>query len=252
MITFALLKQKILIPFFYHSVNFLYPLKCQICHKYLDAYPVEYLCEDCEHKLMKMIIKACIICGKEAPNKSESPFICKTCSAKPYPQIIFLSAGPYEGILKELIHQLKYHRKPFIADPLCKFLIEFLCVQKIDFCIYDYIIPVPLSKTRLRERGFNQSELIATKLSRWSNIPLRTDILCRKHHKYPQASLNRAQRLNNLAGVFKLNKKTVISDKSVILIDDVKSTGSTIYFCAEQLFKAGAKKILSITLSNNA
>lgn len=252
MLSFDFISKRFLVPLFYNSVNFLYPLRCQFCHKYLEAFPVKYLCSNCHEQLMKHIVKVCVICNKEAPVAEKTPFICKSCLNKPIPNIIFLSAGPYEGILKELIHQLKYNHKHYIAYPLSIFLLDFIALQNIDLKSYDYIVPVPLSKTRLRDRGFNQSELIAKELSKWSKIPIKTNVVFRKYHKHQQVSLNRTERLNNLAGVFKINKKFLLQDKSLILIDDVKSTGSTIYFCSEKLFNAGVKKILSLTLANNA
>lgn len=164
---------------------------------------------------------------------------------------MFLSAGPYSGILKELIHKLKYDRKEFVSSILGRFLLEFIKMQQIDLSCFDYIIPVPLSSARFRERGFNQAELISRELSGYYDLPFDMRSLRRRHHQYPQAVLTRSERLRNLDGVFKLAKNTPLNGRSVILIDDVRSTGSTIYFSAQALFEGGVKNILSLTLALN-
>jgi ComF family protein len=190
-------------------------------------------------------------CGKPAPDLELPPYLCGDCRYKDRPSLWFLSAGDYEGILKKLIHKMKYERRSYIAELLGDFLIGFLQQQQFDSQYFDCIIPVPLSRVKYRDRGFNQTELIALRLARWADLPVECSVLKRKHHVHAQVELDRSERLNNLRDIFYINKKTDLTGKSVILIDDVRSTGSTIYFCAQTLFEAGAEKILGLTLAFN-
>lgn len=236
---------------YYDILNFFFPLMCQNCDRYLDSYPVSCLCKVCRDKLFGELQLVCVVCGKPAPRSAESPYLCGDCRYKSKPDLIFLSAGDYEGLLKKLIHKMKYRKKRFIGEILGEYLLGFTILQDIDFSKCDYIIPVPLSSVKMRDRGFNQAECLSGKLSNYYDVPICSKVISRKHHKYSQTSLNRSDRLNNLKDVFAVRKKHDLVDKTVILVDDVRSTGSTIYFCSEKLFEAGVKKIIALTVAFN-
>ncbi len=242
---------KTLKKIYYDILNFFFPLRCQDCDRYLDSYPVSCLCGVCRDKLFGELQLVCAVCGKPAPRSAEAPYYCGDCRYKSKPDLIFLSAGDYEGLLKKLIHKMKYKKKRFIGEILGEYLLKFTILQDINFGEFDYIIPVPLSSVKMRERGFNQVECLSGKLSNYYDLPIRSKVISRKHHKYSQASLNRSDRLNNLKDVFAVSKKHDLAGKTVILVDDVISTGTTIYFCSERLFEAGVRKVIALTVAFN-
>ncbi len=242
---------KILKNFCYDVLNFFFPLICQNCGVCLDPYPVSCLCGSCRDELFEGIQLVCAVCGKPAPRNDSAPYFCGDCRYKSKPDLIFLSAGDYEGILKKLIHKMKYGKKQSIGEILSEYLLEFIVSQNIGLDEYDYIIPVPLSSVKMRERGFNQAEFILRKLSDYYRVPVLNKVLLRRHHRYSQASLNRTDRLNNLKNVFRVSGKNTLAGKKVVLVDDVRSTGSTVYFCSEKLFEAGVERIMVLTLALN-
>ena len=234
------------------SMNFLFPLRCHNCMDYLPYQPVKHLCEKCEKELYSNISVVCRICSKEAGPNDEAPYLCGDCRFKKEPSLKTISVGKYDGILKNLIHQLKYSMKQNVSVTLSRLLLDFLKVQKIDIDKYDAAIPMPIAKVKKRERGFNQTELICADFADYYNIPVINKILTRKYNPKPQVSLNRRERLINPQDSFTLSKNYSVNGKSFILVDDVKSTGSTLFFASSILFDAGACEVLCVTLANNA
>lgn len=233
------------------ALNFLFPLRCQSCRAYLDAYPIAHLCTQCETELYQNITPVCSICCKSTDDSAQTPFVCKSCRNKRTPDLIFLHAGLYKDSLKALICMMKYGHKEFLTQTLGEYLLAFITRQQLEMNSYAYIIPVPLSRKRMRERGFNQANKIAQPLSHYTGIPIGADILYRKNHAHNQADLDRTARLTNLSNVFYVKRNSDLKGTSIILIDDVRSTGSTLYFCAEALFAEGVKSIMALTLAFN-
>ena len=228
-----------------------FPLRCQISGDYLPAYPIRHLNTKYYDQLFNSIDAVCTVCGKPAPPHSDTPHLCGDCRHKSEPSIRFISAGHYSGILKKLIHLMKYKHKAFLSDTLGEFLLKFLQFQQIDLSRYNWIIPIPLSPVKIRERGFNQSERISETVSKSFNIPINSCTLFRKNHPFSQTSLNRIERLLNLKDVFYTARNHKLKGKKIILVDDVRSTGSTLYYASECLFHCGVKNILTLTLANN-
>lgn len=152
-------------------------------------------------------------------------------------------------LLGNIIYSLKYN---FLEEMY--FPIQYLFMsafEKLNIYDYDYIIPIPLHKKRFAERGFNQAKTISKALSSVINLPI-LDALSRIKHTKQQARLNRKDRLTNVLDAFELNRKLLseqIKDKSVIVVDDVFTTGSTMKECVSVLLSAGAKNVLAITLA---
>ncbi len=119
----------------------------------------------------------------------------------------------------------------------------------IDFNQFDLIMPIPLHPTRLRERGYNQSALIAQKLSKEFNIPLINNNLIRIRNTPSQTNLNKKERWTNIKGAFKIKYPTNINKKFTLLIDDLLTTGATTSEAALTLKKSGAKKVGVLTIA---
>jgi ComF family protein len=114
----------------------------------------------------------------------------------------------------------------------------------------DLLIPVPLHTRRLRERGFNQALLLVKDLSRRTGIPYRKTILQKKKSTIPQVNLSRAEREKGLRGTFHVIGKEELSGLSVLLIDDVYTTGATVNECSKVLLKGGAERVDVLTLAH--
>jgi ComF family protein len=157
--------------------------------------------------------------------------------------------GAFEGSLQEAIHRWKYEGKtyltPFFADWMAEGLNRHWEPGSLDL-----LIPVPLHTRRLRERGFNQALLLVRELSRRTGIPYRKSILQKKKSTIPQVNLSGAEREKELRGTFHVIGKEELSGLSVLLIDDVYTTGATVNECSKVLLRGGAKKVDVLTLAH--
>lgn len=177
-------------------------------------------------------------------------FLCGECREKKRYFTKAIAVGVYEGTLSEAIHIFKYQKKQTMVKHLNAMITDALLQR---FADTDIIIPVPLHKKRLNERGFNQSLLIAHYLSKRLCIPLSIDRLQRVRWTRPQIELSRYERLKNVRGAFAVwadfKHAPTIKDKRVILVDDVYTTGATVNECAKVLKKAGASEVVVFTIA---
>ena len=153
-------------------------------------------------------------------------------------------------LAKRLIQSLKYNFVKEIAASLGVALEkERLHIKQLNF---DLTVPVPLHARRLKERGFNQSFLISQKISEITEKQILTDVLVRNKSRLPQAKIkNRAERAKNIQNIFSCVRPNLIAEKTILLVDDVATTGATLKECARSLKTAGALKILSFTLAQD-
>ena len=160
------------------------------------------------------------------------------------------SLGLYQGALLELIHRWKYNGREGIGSYLCSLLEERLpdSWRKMD-C--DQIVPIPLAPSRLRQRGFNQSFVLAKGLSRILQKPVEPFGLNRQEGRLSQVGLHREERLENIKGAFFVSskKKKGLKGKKILLVDDVYTTGATLFEAARFLKKEGAASVRFITLA---
>ena len=158
------------------------------------------------------------------------------------------SSGLYEGALKEAIHTFKYGG----VFPLVRFLGDLLqpTLQTLsqDYFV-DVMIPVPLHIRRLRERGFNQALLLVKELNRRIGIPYEERALKKIKDTPVQIALKKRERRKNLTGVFQVKDTGTIKGKSVVLVDDVYTTGTTVNECSRALLKAGAERVAVLTVA---
>jgi len=183
---------------------------------------------------------------------------------------IFICANFGEGVLKEAIHQFKYNGISDIGGILGKLVSGKLASIKLEnksgiVPEFDIVIPVPLHKKRLRQRGFNQAEILAKEIVKIHRGTLRfkagalnqhiaKNILVRKKFTVPQAELDREERLNNLKDVFAVHNVGTrhalsLQDKNILLVDDVTTTGATLEECARVLKQNGARSVWGIVLA---
>jgi ComF family protein len=204
-----------------------------------------YLCAECLGKI-RLIIKeeSCSCCGKKSAIS-----LCRSCKEKKHYFKKVRSAGIYDGVLKECIHLFKYDKKTYLARPLGKLLIRLIHDEQ-DLSKAELLVPVPLDKRRYRERGFNQAQLLAAIVSKEIGIPI-SGSLHRTGNAPSQTQLSPQERLKNVKGLFKIVYNDGVINKSVLLIDDVFTTGATVDECARTLVNAGAQEVNILTVARS-
>lgn len=229
-----------------------FPPRCAGC----DEWCREVLCPFCLPKLRPIHAPLCDQCGAPFDPLAYTAPICAACRAKPPHFLAARSAFHFDGPIRESIHRLKYREKKALAPRLVPLLVEAIAAdQTLAGFAPQLIVPVPLHAARLRQRGFNQSFLLAAELGHSLGIPA-VELLQRTRPTPPQVNLNRADRLKNVRGAFEVKpaafNKHGASGARILLIDDVFTTGATLGECARTLRKAGAGPICALTLGRQA
>jgi ComF family protein len=226
----------------------IFPPQCLGCAEIMHPLNDQIFCSACKEKINFITGNICHICGTTFPDSPAESHLCGDClEAKPYfsyARAIF----SYENIILNAIHQFKYKSNISAGEILASFMAGF-SFPDIDFTDYSLIIPVPLHVKRLRERGFNQSLILARALGEKKQIPV--DFSALKRHKFTltQTGSNKKERKQNIKGAFEVSDKKIIAGKNIILIDDVCTTGATANECAKTMIKAGARKVSVLTLA---
>lgn len=212
-------------------IRLVYPVKCMVCDTILIEDALLYLCE---------------LCKKNLPRYSRG---FKKSIRMPYVDGTF-AAFYYKNGVETAIHNMKFKNLPKLAQTMGSLLYEELKQEVLpDF---DYIIPIPMHPKKKRQRGYNQSELVAKEVSRLLKKEVRTDILLKTKNTRPQIMLKRENRLRNLESAFMVNNNTVIDsiqNKHVLLVDDVLTTGTTINTCAKILKENGFAFVYALVIA---
>jgi competence protein ComFC len=177
------------------------------------------------------------------------PNLCASCLDAPPPFSCHRSAGRYEGLLKDLIILFKYKRCEGLGRPLSQYAWEALSTEKKLWEELEAIIPVPLHRRRLKERGFNQAAVLARLLGRRAGVAAVEGRLVRIKDSPPQTGFDGGARKANVVGAFGLRRAQDIVGRKILLVDDVYTTGSTIDECCRLLARAGAGDIRALTLA---
>lgn len=206
----------------------IFPQVCGICGK-LDK---KSLCKRCEIQLNKTAEFRIL-------DKKESGL-----DDKYFNELIYIFN--YEGIIRKTILDYKFNQKSYLYKTFANFILKNKNIfEKIKN--YDKIIPVPISKKRMKERGYNQSFLIAKQIAKninyYKNIEICNNVLIKVKNITEQSKLNKQDRLKNIQDVYKLKNETLIKNKKILLVDDIYTTGSTVNECSKILLHANPKEI---------
>jgi ComF family protein len=201
-------------------------------------------------------VGTCAICGERllSPYAVSPEPRCGLCRRLEPPFARAAAYGSYEGGLRELLHLLKYEAVRPAASVLGRMLSEAITVLEPSFGeLPMVVIPVPLHRSKLRQRGFNQSELIARAAlkigGRTGAMLLNSRVLERRRPTQSQTGLTRHQRRENIRGAFTVARPAEIADREILLVDDVFTTGTTLSECARILRRAGASKVFVATVA---
>ena len=228
--------------------DILLPPRCHCCKKPVSGAEHLHICGDCLNGLPIIAPPVCSICGIPFEGVGGN-HPCSRCIATPPPYGVARAALHYEGICRELIHSFKYSHRSQLRRPLglltAQLLSSFAAEQQPDL-----LMPVPLHPRRLRSRGFNQAVLVAEILAKQWQIPLARQLLQRTRPTTPQIELNREQRATNLQNAFAVIDKAAVSNRHIMLVDDIVTTGSTLSACAQALRDAGCDRVSAVTIAH--
>ena len=230
-------------------LDFIYPQHCAICRKHLGREERD-VCEVCWNSLATLPGPFCPYCRSFYEPGDTTCSFCQSAGRAGEDRRIPMvrSLGRFDDYYKELIHRFKYGKKIPLGRKLARRLGE-TTNNNFHFLESDFLIPVPLHKSRYRERGFNQSQVVAEEVSKISGISLLNNVLKRKKNTKDQTNLSPQQREENVRGAFVVTAPEMVSGKRIILVDDVITTGATLSECARMLRQAGAERILGMTIA---
>ncbi len=219
------------------AFDFLFPKKCVGCGR-----EGEFICPSCKSRLFPITAPFCPRCGIHGTTNT----ICAECRGRESPIDGIRSAFRFEGIAREAVHQLKYNNLKSIAPLMAGLMLPGYRAFAIPG---DLLVPVPLHPKRMKERGYNQSGLLARELGRLTGIPVDENVLIRERFTLPQArTASAAARRENIAGAFSARSRR-LSGRRVILIDDVATSGATLNAGAAALKEAGAVSVWGFTFA---
>jgi len=176
--------------------------------------------------------------------------MCLRCARVPKAFDRAFSACVYDGVIKTLIHEFKYKDKQYLGKPLSKLLIDFIKRYDLPVGYIDYLVPVPLHRAKLREREFNQAEILCREVGSTIGKPTLENNLFRCRATDTQAAREPRQRLLNVRGSFAVKEKRSVTGRNLLLIDDVLTTGATASEAAQALKDAGANIIFVLALAS--
>lgn len=217
----------------------LLPVTCAFCGTLLDSSHQPTLCPSCLNTLHCEKPPSCPRCALPFPDFGGSDHLCGHCQRQPPPFRTVFALGVYEGPLRQAIHRFKYQQDFTLATPLGHLLSEAITGQHPSH--HHLILPVPLHPRRLRQRTFNQSLLLARVIGNLSGIPVAANLLRRVMHTPSQQGLSLNDRRHNLINAFALHSK--LSGQSVLLVDDVMTSGATVAACTNALLENGAQTV---------
>ena len=221
----------------------LFPRRCPVCGEIVSP-PGWQVCRDCFPKLLFVEPPVCMKCGKSVEDGAEA--FCHDCAAGEKSFEYGVALLNYDDVMRRAVGRIKYNNRREYIKPFAK-MFWMRWGKTILEMEADCLVPVPLHPTRYRKRGFNQAELLARELGALSGIPVRTDILFRGKKTEAQKDLTPDQRIRNLQKAFRADpEKADVS--SVILVDDIYTTGSTAEACTRALKEAGVGKVYTACL----
>jgi len=227
MVTYGMLQ-----AFLQGAFELIFPDNCLLCRQFLNSRHQRQLCTSCLASL----------------ELNPTPFSRQTAKS------IFAfdqawSVCLYNEPAQKLLHAFKYNSKTSLCKTFVPLMIEFIDRHHIPLQLFDLITPIPLHPVKLRERGYNQSALLSLALSRHYELLHAESLLIRQKNTHTQTELGAKQRWTNMDGAFKIKNSSDVEGKSIVLIDDLYTTGATLNSAAETLKSAGAARVGALTFS---
>lgn len=225
-----------LVQWFWAGMDLLYLPHCGGC----NTQGVRW-CEDCQKRVLIISPQICELCGQPQHNQG----LCSRCKKSPPPYSALISWATFSGPVRQVLLRLKYHHDLGLGEVLSRSLIYYL--QGLEWEI-DMIVSIPLGVARLKRRGYNQADLIARPLASGSGYLYNKTAVIRERETLSQVGLTVSQRKSNMDGAFRADPLRV-ANRSILIVDDVSTSGATIEACTAAVLQAGARKVYGLTLA---
>ncbi|MCS7223518.1 MAG: ComF family protein [Armatimonadetes bacterium] len=234
-------------------LDYLYPPRCGVC----DTFWEQPICPSCREGWEFVEPPYCLWCGQPFPKVPQPSPLCGQCLRG---RFRFDGARPavrYSGVGRQTIHSLKFRRKARLAIPMGQVMADLLVrmLQKDNGLLPEpwqtpeIIVPVPLHPKVYRLRGFNQAEHLAREVAKGSCAAIETDIVVQARLTRSQATLSASERWDNVRGAFAVTRPELVKGKTILVIDDVMTTGATVNEIARVLKEAGAQRVYVIAFA---
>jgi ComF family protein len=227
MVTYGMLQD-----FLQGAIELVFPDNCLLCRQFLNSRHQRQLCTNC---LGSLVLNPTPLSRQTAKGTFAFDQAWSACL--------------YNDTAQKLLHAFKYNSKTSLCKTFVPLMIDFIDHFHIPLQKFDLIAPIPLHPVRLRERGYNQSALLSLALSRYYEILHAENLLIRQKMTSTQTELGAKQRWTNMEGAFRMKNPTDVEGKSVVLIDDLYTTGATLHNAAQALKTAGAARVGVLTFS---
>jgi len=232
--------------------DMVYPRSCAICQNTCTG-PGRYICWTCQGQIeYHSIQNFCNKCGRSFPGVASAPFTCLDCRKRQPAYTAARSTAHFSGPVRDLLHIFKYRKGSWLAEDLTRMLEA--CVQHhFPQENIEIVCPIPLHNRRQRERGYNQSQLLGKRLAERLDIPCFGDLLRRTRYTRSQTFLTADERWRNAQGIFAVNPllKEWLRERTVLVVDDVMTTGATVESASRTLLRGGAGRVLVATVARD-
>lgn len=232
------------------GLDLLFPQSCIFCEGERNG-SGPFLCSLCREEIHFIDSPICNRCGQPAEiayNYPHENFECAKCRKKKPWFDQARSLGTYDSVLRQLIHHFKYNNQPGIMEEISLLMERYFNGTKENYYGF-HVLPVPLHVNKIRERGFDQSYLIARGVAELLDLPVADHWMKRIKETVPQASLKRNERNENVRNAFQLMEPEQVRGKNILLVDDVFTTGMTTNEVSRTLKKCKAERVLVFTLA---
>lgn len=232
-------------------LDLLFPPRCQICNRLSGR----VICEKCLAQVEFIGEHFCAYCGQMLAPTEPAASLCRECRGGQWHSGARV-AGLHVGGLREAVIAYKYRRRTRLVRPLARMLADVIVAEDrrrgLPLLQCAALVPVPLHPRRRAWRGFDQAELLCQHLGALIAMPVWADVLARVRNTTPQVRLSGASRLENVRGAFEARSTWKLRGRSVLLVDDVFTTGATVNECAAVLRAAGAAAVYALTVTRTA
>lgn len=228
------------------ALRIVLPASCVVCGLELPWRDrVASCCGPCWASLPRIATAKCRSCAQPAAIADLADFLCVACHRDPLPLDWCEAWGEYREGLEKLLHALKFARHDFLDDALAGLVEEAL--QARGDATFDALVPVPMSRRRERRRGYNQAELLARALSFRIGVPCDMTLLTRRSESATQSTLPRRERAANVRKAFRASPEA--KGRSILIVDDICTTGETLRACATALRANGAERVCAVAVA---
>lgn len=224
-------------------LDLIFPRRCPFCDGIVNF--GDLICRSCKGRISYTGEDHCLKCGKKLLDNERE--YCRDCMHTVHLFERGRSLYVYNGNVRAAITRFKFRGRKEYSDFFGRDMVKHLG-SFIIRCHPDIIIPVPVSKEKMKKRGYNQSELLAESISEQTGIPVNRTLIIRIKNTPPMKELSRIERMKNLKGAFKINVHDV-KCRNVLIVDDIYTTGSTIDAMTEELKKAGIQNVYFVALA---